>query len=367
MRRNDQWESDEQTGLLDPSINFLPDWGDERPRRRRRPEPPPADEPAPEPVIEECLPDQPPALPDPVIEQARGEASQVVVHQHHTHGLSGVTLVLTVACSVLAGGLAVAVLERTLSRPVAAPPQADRPAQSELAALTVLMQRAEAAANEAAAAKSEIASLKVLLERERSASEAIAERLARIEEGIKEGRAGHATELKLLSEKVGVLERDARKLEPIPLLVRSVKEDLDRSVDKIEGRLALLQEERRWKTFRTPYPEAADPADVLLKRGAALYARGEFAAAREVFLGLTEAFPSDARGWYYAALSNAFVTRVWSGGETTTLFEKGADCERKGATDSARIDATFASLGQPGGKDWLAYYRPRDRGPGSAP
>ncbi len=337
-----QWELDDQTTLVDPSINFLPDWGNGRPRRRPLPvlpevpvEPPPC-EPEPNSRI----------TPEPVVGPDTQEATPALADRPNG-GLSGIPLALVVAASIFGGGLAVAVVDRTAPRMPGSPARGDT------------------------AMKPDVANLVALLEHEHQANEAMAERLARIE-----ARAKNQTDTPLLAEfkglgaKVEVLQQDARQLQPISSMVESVKKDLDQSVVKLHEDLALILKEKRSESRKPADYGAGNPFEVLFMRGISLFEQKHYGTSREVFLCLTEVAPSDARVWYYAALANAFVSNDWSGAESIALFQKGVQCERAGTPDRASIDSSFATLDKKSGKDWIDYYRSNARPvarPGSGP
>jgi len=117
---------------------------------------------------------------------------------------------------------------------------------------------------------------------------------------------------------------------------------------------------------RTPATTPAPPADrrgaaggeATLNRGAELFRRGRYQEAKDVFGRLELDTPDDARVWYYAALSDGFVTKDWTGG-AARLVEKGMAREEAGTPGPAEIDAAFKDLTSANGKDWLATYRKR--------
>jgi len=96
--------------------------------------------------------------------------------------------------------------------------------------------------------------------------------------------------------------------------------------------------------------------DATMKLGVELFQQGKYIQAREVFRRLQRARPHDARVWYYSALANGLITRVWDG-KTERLFEKGRECELAGDLPSEQIDAAFADLKQPEAKQRLEDYR----------
>jgi TolA-binding protein len=109
-----------------------------------------------------------------------------------------------------------------------------------------------------------------------------------------------------------------------------------------------------------PVAEAARPADVdvegqALSQGAELYEAGKYKEASDAFRKVTEAAPDDARGWYFAALSNGMATNQWRG-ETERLVNKGVEREKAGTPESSKIDPLFAKLPAKQ-KTWLDYYR----------
>jgi hypothetical protein len=100
------------------------------------------------------------------------------------------------------------------------------------------------------------------------------------------------------------------------------------------------------------------PSVRLLQAGVDFFQKKDYAEASEIFAGLSNAQPDDARVWYYAALSRGLATRDWKG-ETERLVTQGVDREKAGKPDKSRIDAAFADLTSETGKDWLAFYRRR--------
>jgi TolA-binding protein len=370
MGRNDYaWESAESTVVLTPSINFLPDWGEERIRRGPAPPPPentPA-EPQPEPVLPVVAAPNveiaaPPPVANPVIEQARAEPSPPVIHHHHSHGLSGLPLALVIAGSLLLGGLAGALLGRASQTPA---PESLALHDSQDGRVT----------------KSDLAEMTALLEQQKNTNAAITARLERIEAQSKPKTEDAAlVELKTLREKLENLEHGAKQLEPVPTLVQGISAELKADVARIEqgisaelkGDVARIEQglnklldDRSRVTLRPIYPGPNEQSETYFKRGASLFKQGQYAAAREIFLGITEAAPADARAWYYAALTNAFVTGQFDRGETMVLAGKAADCERASTTDRSQIDSTFASLSKAQGADWIAFYRSKAQNPGN--
>ena len=74
--------------------------------------------------------------------------------------------------------------------------------------------------------------------------------------------------------------------------------------------------------------------------------------------GRFRARPLDARVWYYSALANGLITRVWEG-KTERLFDKGVERERAGDPTSEEIDAAFDNLKQSEAKQRLEHFRRR--------
>ncbi len=342
-------EANGVNSLLDPSIRFSPDWGDARSRRRIRPLPPELIE---DPVLETASPESEPApaVADPapastplIADRATGPAPALAPaalvapdRSARPSGLSGLSLALVVAGSIFAGGLAVAVLDRMVARPVLSSPSA-----------------ADSARN------SEVATLVSLVERQRSELEAIRETLTRIEDRPKEKDPSPAlfTQIAELRSKVETLESDSRALRTVPELVAGVKNDLSRGVDTLRADLTSLREREQHDAQKPANYPAIDASTVLVDRAKALFLDKKYSAAREIFLGLTESAPSDARAWYYAGLCTSFVTQEWGGEASASLFRKGVECERNGTPDRAAIDAALAPLDRATGKDWVSFYR----------
>ena len=96
-----------------------------------------------------------------------------------------------------------------------------------------------------------------------------------------------------------------------------------------------------------------DPA---LERGLALFRRGDYLEARDIFRKVAEARPEDARAWYLEALADGLTTGSWSG-RPERLVGEGLARERAGTPPTSVIDATLADLTDAQGRDWLAARR----------
>ena len=104
----------------------------------------------------------------------------------------------------------------------------------------------------------------------------------------------------------------------------------------------------------TPIPAAN--TDVEFDKAVDAFKKSQFGPAKDLFTKLTEGNPTDARVWYYAALSNGFATNAWTGGDTEKFVQKAITLEKAGTPDASKIDATFAEL-PADTKAWLDYYR----------
>jgi peptidoglycan hydrolase CwlO-like protein len=107
-------------------------------------------------------------------------------------------------------------------------------------------------------------------------------------------------------------------------------------------------------------PAASLPSvdvEAALAAAIGLYKQNQFGPARDAFVKLQATAPNDARVWYYAALSNGFATNQWAEGSDTVRFAtKGAELEKAGTPDKAKIDAAMTDL-RPDAKGWIDSYR----------
>ncbi len=103
-------------------------------------------------------------------------------------------------------------------------------------------------------------------------------------------------------------------------------------------------------------PSSPDSPDAAMAEGIALFKRGLYPQADDIFRKLQLTRPQDARVWYYSALAHGFATGKWDG-ETKQFVIQGADRERAGLPSTSQIDTAFADLTSGQGKDWLSSYR----------
>jgi uncharacterized protein YoxC len=105
-----------------------------------------------------------------------------------------------------------------------------------------------------------------------------------------------------------------------------------------------------------PAASNAVTSDADYEKAVETFKKSLFGPAKEQFTKLTEANSTDARVWYYAALSNGFATNAWTGGDTEKFVQKAMTLEKSSSPDTAKIDAAFADL-PASTKAWLDYYR----------
>jgi TolA-binding protein len=103
-------------------------------------------------------------------------------------------------------------------------------------------------------------------------------------------------------------------------------------------------------------PPATGAENLSLDQSIDLFKKGKYGEAKAAFAKLQSSTPDDARVWYYSALVSGLATGDWKG-ESERLVANGVAREKAGTPDRAKIDATFADLTIPTGKDWLAFYR----------
>ncbi len=103
-------------------------------------------------------------------------------------------------------------------------------------------------------------------------------------------------------------------------------------------------------------PSDPDSPDEAMAEGIALFKKGRYPQADDIFRKLQLTRPQDARVWYYSALAHGFATGEWEG-DTRRFVMQGADRERAGLPSTSQIDTAFAGLSAAQGRDWLASYR----------
>ncbi len=141
--------------------------------------------------------------------------------------------------------------------------------------------------------------------------------------------------------------------------VKPTIDEMSKRLDELGRQVATLKDQvTNSKPAPAPTAEDANVEGRAMEQAAALFKERKYAEARAAFAKLQEAFPGDARVWYYSALANGFATNQWTG-ETERLINTGLEKEKAGSPPSAKVDALFADLTTATGKDWLAGYRKR--------
>ena len=188
-------------------------------------------------------------------------------------------------------------------------------------------------------------------------------------------------DLGTLQIKMGELTRSVDEIAELPSRSRQMESRLDRLQEEVKGlreRLAAEKDrggsaaeaatigavERKVETLTSPAPLPstsvlpADPSspDDAMAEGIALFKRGLYPQADDIFRKLQLTRPQDARVWYYSALAHGFTTGQWDG-DTRRFVVQGAERERAGFPSTSQIDTAFAGLNPAQGKDWLASYR----------
>lgn len=197
--------------------------------------------------------------------------------------------------------------------------------------------------------------------------------------------------LNALQIKVGELSRAVDQVASLPARDREIENRLDQlreEMKEVRAQLAALKEHGT-TTAEAPTPapapaarplgdflehkldEAAGPpspsassapptypssSNDAMKQAIALFKKGQYGKAEDVFRKLQLSRAQDARVWYYSALAHGFATNQWDG-ETRRFVVQGADCEREGKPPTPQVDAAFADLSPAQGKDWLTSYR----------
>jgi TolA-binding protein len=180
-------------------------------------------------------------------------------------------------------------------------------------------------------------------------------------------------ELAALRIRVDELSSKADEVASFPGRARSIEDRLDRLQAEVKGLRDQLSAEKAKSTARAPSMSSPDPKvelvaatppsidpgsadDAMMAEATALFKKGLYTRADEVFRKLQASRPKDARVWYFSALAHGFATGQWDG-ETRRFVVQGADRERAGLPPAPRIDSAFAELSPAQGKDWLASYR----------
>jgi tetratricopeptide (TPR) repeat protein len=173
-----------------------------------------------------------------------------------------------------------------------------------------------------------------------------------------------APDLGPLNSKLADLSKGTESLAVLPKKVDDLDHRLgsfDKTLIALRGEIDTFKNELKKPVepgVTTPEPAKPDDAkvaDAAVDQGAGLFKAGKYKEASEAFQKLTESSPSDARIWYFAALSRGSSTNQWTG-ETTRLAEKGVELEKAGSPDGAKIDTAFAEL-NPAFKPWFDYFR----------
>ncbi len=237
--------------------------------------------------------------------------------------------------SFLCGGLAVALYDRSVAK-------AENPSAS---ALSDQMARFERRLNE----------LK---------EPAAAPDLQPIRSELKDLRAAldemKQDQFKELRVAIDEMKKETLAVQSLRSRVDELKVDLDVRRASADDKLKTQKDDASYQETGAAQASGYVPSS-MLKRGTELFNEGDGVKARDLFRVATEVYPSDARLWYYSALSEMRSTGVWPGtGEP--LFRKGIECEQAGKPPGPEIDAAFASLSKAQGRDWLNYYRSIARG-----
>jgi hypothetical protein len=189
----------------------------------------------------------------------------------------------------------------------------------------------------------------------------------RIDHMSRASNDSHAVQLAVQHE-LGELTRKVNDLAPLAERFRLHEQEFDKFRDEfkvVRAQVNAMQGGRtdpgavhRPGTSRSspPPPEASiNPA---MKEGIELIERGQYAAARLIFVRLQVAQPDDARVWYFSALAEALTYGSWDG-EPKRLADKGFECERAGHPSTAEIDAALATSVPIKGAEWIASLRHR--------
>lgn len=173
-----------------------------------------------------------------------------------------------------------------------------------------------------------------------------------------------APDLGPLNSKLADLSKDTESLAVLPKKVDDLDHRLgsfDKTLVSLRGELDTFKSELKKpaeSAVTTPEPAKPDNtkvADAAVDQGAGLFKAGKYKEASEAFQKLTATSPTDARVWYFAALSRGSAMNQWTG-ETLKLFDKAVEREKAGTPDSAKIDAAFSDL-NPVFKPWIDAYR----------
>lgn len=189
-----------------------------------------------------------------------------------------------------------------------------------------------------------------------------------------------APDISTLQIKMGELSKSVDEISSLPSRSRQMESRIEHLQEEIKGLRDQLSaaKDRGTLAADTPSITAVDrrvdsivppPApttsvlpsdpnspDEAMSVGIALFKKGQYPQADDIFGKLQLTRPQDARVWYYSALAHGFTTGKWDG-DTKHLVEQGADRERAGMPSTSQIDAAFAGLSTIQGKDWLSAYR----------
>jgi TolA-binding protein len=175
-------------------------------------------------------------------------------------------------------------------------------------------------------------------------------------------KAAAPPDLEPLNGKIAALSKSTEALADLPKKVDELNQRIgsfDTTLASLRGDVDTLKIEV--KTAASSGSEGPKPSGdsnvtlAVLDQGADLFKAGKYKEASDAFRKLTESNPSDARVWYYAAISRGSATKDWTG-ETLRMVEKGVELEKAGTPDSAKIDAALTDL-NPTFKNWLDAYR----------
>ncbi|HWE37866.1 MAG TPA: hypothetical protein VG406_14955 [Isosphaeraceae bacterium] len=163
-----------------------------------------------------------------------------------------------------------------------------------------------------------------------------------------------APDLKPIESKLDELAKADAAVADLPKQVGALDEKvaaLTKDLDSTKTDLAKVRDQ----AAKPAAAAAASPLvpDAEMAPAVELFKQKKYQDASTAFTKLAEAYPDDARAWYYATLAKGLATKDWD----VNLVMKGVAREKAGTPDKAAIDSAFADLDKTTGKDWLAYYR----------
>jgi outer membrane murein-binding lipoprotein Lpp len=191
-------------------------------------------------------------------------------------------------------------------------------------------------------------------------------------------RDANPPDLVAIRVRLGELSRKVDEVASIPERARRIEDQLDRLREEVKALRDQLsaagargvpvgasngEADLKVEPITPPPPPPpsspradTNSADEAMAEGIALFKKGQYSRADEIFRKLQTTKPKDARVWYFSALAHGFATGQWDG-ETRLYVVQGTDREREGMPPAPQIDSAFAELSPAQGKDWLASYR----------